>query len=289
MDRLTAERMFLMVVETGSFARAAERLRTGSGQASKLVQKLEADLGVKLLNRTTRALGLTEAGVAYAERLRGLIEALDDLTAEVQQAAVTPKGRLRLTAPLTFGTGRLAPILTDFAKLYPEISLEVQFTDRLVNLVEEGFDAAVRVGLSADTTLKSRRLCEARILTIAAPDYLARHGHPTSPKDLADHEAVIDLNLREPHSWRYHGGTVPVRGRLAFSNAQACLVAAEAGLGIVRSPDFVAAESLAAGRVVTLLEDYELPPSGIHFLYPADRRVTAKLRALIDHVAKALR
>lgn len=289
MDRLVAERMFLMVVETGSFARAAERLRTGSGQASKLVARLEADLGVKLLNRTTRALALTEAGATYAERLRGLVEALDDLTSEVQQAAVTPRGRLRLTAPLTFGTGRLAPILADFAAHFPEIALEVQFTDRLVNLVEEGFDAAVRVGLSADTTLKSRRLCEARIVTIAAPSYLAARGTPRVPADLAAHEAIIDLNLREPQSWRYHSGSVAVQGRVAFSNAAACLVAAEAGLGIVRSPDFVAAESLAAGRTIAILEPYELPPSGIHFLYPADRRVTAKLRALIDHVARALR
>ena len=288
MDRLTPERMFLMVVETGSFARAAERLGTGSGQASKLVQRLEAELGVKLLNRTTRALALTEAGQLYAERLRGLIEGFDDLAAEMHQAAVTPRGRLRLTAPLSFGTIRLAPILARFAAAYPDIALEVQFTDRVVNLVEEGFDAAIRIGLVLDGSLKARKLGEARIITIAAPAYLAAHGCPATPADLAAHEAIIDLNSREPRSWPFAAARVAVQGRLAFSNATACLAAAEAGIGITRIPEFVAAESLAAGRVVHILADHEAPLLGIHLLYPADRRATAKLRALIDFMVRAL-
>ena len=141
MNRLGPERMFLTVVETGSFAAAAARLGTGSGQASKLVARLEADLGVKLLNRTTRALSLTQAGQAYADRLRTLVEAWDDLQTEVQNAAVAPRGLIRLTAPLSFGTTRLAPLLARFATEFPEIALEVHFADRVVNLVEEGFDA----------------------------------------------------------------------------------------------------------------------------------------------------
>ena len=288
-DRLAPERMFLMVVETGSFARAAERLGTGSGQASKLVQKLESELGVKLLNRTTRALALTEAGQLYAERLRGVVEALDDMTAELQTAVLIPRGRLRLTAPLSFGTLRLAPILARFARDFPEIALEVQFTDRIVNLVEEGFDAAIRVGLVADTTLKARKLCEVRIVNIASPAYLAAHGRPERPSDLAQHEAIIDLNLREPRSWPFATGRIAVSGRLAFSNATACLACADAGLGITRTPEFVAAESVAAGRVEVVLADHEPPLLGVHLLYPADRRVTGKLRALIDFMVRSLR
>lgn len=288
-DRLAPERMFLMVVETGSFARAAERLGTGSGQASKLVQRLEAELGVKLLNRTTRALALTEAGQLYAERLRQVVEALDDVTAELQQAAIAPRGRLRLTAPLSFGTIRLAPLLAQFAQSYPDIALEVQFTDRVTNLVEEGFDAAIRIGHVSDSGLKSRKLGEAQIIALAAPAYLAAHGTPRKPQDLTAHEAVIDLNSREPRSWPFASERVLVQGRLAFSNATACLIAAEAGLGVTRIPEFVAADSIAAGRVIHLLSEYEAPLLGIHLLYPADRRVTAKLRALIDFMARALR
>lgn len=179
MDRLAAERMFVKVVETGGFATAAARLGTSSGQASKLVARLEADLGVKLLNRTTRALSLTEAGQAYADRLRGLIEAFDDLATEVQNAAVAPRGQVRLTAPLSFGTIRLAPLLARFAADYPDIGLDVQFTDRIVNLVDEGFDAAIRVGTPTDAALTGRRLCSAQVIVVAAPAYLDRHSTRT--------------------------------------------------------------------------------------------------------------
>ena len=289
MDRLGPERMFLTVVETGSFAVAAARLGTGSGQASKLVARLEADLGVKLLNRTTRALSLTQAGQAYAERLRALVEAWDDLETEVQNAAVSPRGLIRLTAPLSFGTTRLAPLLARFAAEFPEIGLEVHFADRVVNLVEEGFDAAIRVGTPTDTTLTGRKLCAARVLTLASPAYLASHGTPATPEDLAHHPCIIDLNFREPHRWPFRTGKVAVSGRLAFSNASACLAAAEAGLGIASVPDFVADVALGEGRVVPILTDFDPPPLGVFALYPSGRHLPAKVRVLVDFMAKALK
>ncbi len=289
MNRLGPERMFLTVVETGSFAAAAARLGTGSGQASKLVARLEADLGVKLLNRTTRALSLTQAGQAYADRLRTLVEAWDDLQTEVQNAAVAPRGLIRLTAPLSFGTTRLAPLLARFATEFPEIALEVHFADRVVNLVEEGFDAAIRVGTPTDTTLTGRKLCTARVLALAAPAYLATHGTPQTPQDLANHPCIIDLNFREPHRWPFRTGKVAVSGRLAFSNASACLAAAEAGLGIASVPDFVADAALADGRVVAILTDFDPPPLGVFALYPSGRHLPAKVRVLVDFMAKALR
>ena len=289
MNRLGPERMFLTVVETGSFAAAAARLGTGSGQASKLVARLEADLGVKLLNRTTRALSLTQAGQAYAGRLRALVEAWDDLQTEVQNAAVAPRGLIRLTAPLSFGTTRLAPLLARFATEFPEIALEVHFADRVVNLVEEGFDAAIRVGTPTDTTLTGRKLCTARVLALAAPAYLATHGTPQTPQDLANHPCIIDLNFREPHRWPFRTGKVAVSGRLAFSNASACLAAAEAGLGITSVPDFVADAALADGRVMAILTDFDPPPLGVFALYPSGRHLPAKVRVLVDFMAKALR
>lgn len=290
MDRLLAERMFVKVVETGSFAEAARRLRTSSGQASKLVARLESDLGVKLLHRTTRALSLTEAGQAYAERLRGLIEGFDDLEAEMRQAAVVPRGRLRLTAPLSFGTLRLAPMLARFAVLWPEIALDVQFTDRFVNLVDEGFDAAVRVGHAEDAALTGRRLGHAEMRVLAAPGYLAARGNPQDPAELARHDCILDTNMRDPGHWGFSGGRrVAVTGRLSMSNASACLAAAEAGLGIAYVPDFVSVEALAAGRVLPLLTGHLPPPMPIHLLWPGGRHVAPKLRALIDALVQEFR
>lgn len=289
MDRLAPERMFLTVVETGSFAAAAARLGTGSGQASKLVARLEADLGVKLLNRTTRALSLTQAGQAYADRLRALVEAWDDLETEVHNAAVSPRGLIRLTAPLSFGTTRLAPLLARFAAEFADIALEVHFADRVVNLVEEGFDAAIRVGTPTDTTLTGRKLGTARVLTLASPAYLASHRTLATPEDLANHSCIIDLNFREPHRWPFRTGKVSVSGRLAFSNASACLAAAEAGLGIASVPDFVADAALAEGRLVPILTDFDPPPLGVFALYPSGRHLPAKVRVLVDFMAGALK
>lgn len=290
MERLAAERMFVRVVETGSFAAAARRLGTSSGQASKLVARLEADLGVKLLNRTTRALSLTEAGQAYAERMRALLEGFDDLVTEVQNASAAPRGRIRLTAPLSFGTVRLAPVLARFARAYPEIALEVQFTDRIVNLVEEGFDAAVRVGRAMDGALVGRRLAGARMITVAAPAYLAARGTPETPHDLVGHDCILDMNNRDGAQWSYRDGLrVTVSGRLTFSNASACLSAVEEGLGIAVMPDFVATEALAAGRVREILADWSDMKLGIHVLWPGRRNLPRKLRVLVDFLAADLR
>lgn len=289
MDRLGPERMFLTVVETGSFAAAAVRLGTGSGQASKLVARLEADLGVKLLNRTTRALALTEAGESYAERLRTLIEGLDDLETEVQNSAVSLRGLIRLTAPLTFGTIRLAPVLVQFAKAYPDIGLEVHFSDRLVNLVEEGFDAAIRVGQPTDEALTGRKIGVAHMVTVASPGYLTAFGRPMVPADLTAHTCIIDLNRRDAYRWRFSDAKVAVTGRLLFSNATACLAAAEADLGIAMLPDFVAEVSVHERRVVPILEEFTNPPLGIHVLYPSGRHLPTKLRVMIDYMVQHLR
>ena len=290
MERFPAERMFLKVVETGSFAEAARQLRSSSGQASKLVARLEADLGVKLLNRSTRALALTEAGQAYAERLRGLVDAFDDLDAEMHEAAISPRGLLRLTAPLSLGTIRLAPMLAEFARAYPEIALDVQFTDRIVSLMDEGFDAAIRVGEPTDTALTGRRLGRVKTLALASPGYLAERGEPQRPADLVAHDCVIDTNRREPTKWTFPGGErVTVRGRLYLSNASACVAAAEAGLGIAYVPDFVATEAVATGAVRVVLAAHQVEPLPVSVLYPGGRHVPAKLRVLIDFLVRAFR
>lgn len=289
MPRLEPDRLFVTIVETGSLAAAARRLGMSSGQASKLLAKLEADLGVRLLNRTTRALSATEVGQAYYDRIRAILDDLDALDAQVMDRATTPRGRLKLTAPLTFGTLRLVPALNDFARLYPQIDLDVSFTDRMVNLVDEGFDAAIRAGRVADSTLIARKLCDMHTIIVASPDYLARNPEPAHPSDLTQHACIIDTNFRDPHLWRFRDGdttlTVPLSGRLSYSNAEACLRAAEAGLGIAHVPDFVAGPSLATGRTRALLASFADTPGGIFALYPPGRHLAAKVRVLVDFLA----
>jgi DNA-binding transcriptional LysR family regulator len=265
-------------------------LRTSSGQASKLVSKLEADLGVQLIKRTTRALSATEIGRAYYERMKGLLEEFDALDASVHNASGAPAGRLRLSAPLTFGTKQLASRLTAFAGKFPQIHLDVSFSDRIVNLIDEGFDAAIRIGKPADSSLIARRLCDVRFVTAAAPAYLAANGTPLTPDDITHHDCIIDSNFRDPSNWRFRTApesvvTVPVTGRLRFSNAEACLIAAEAGFGLARLPSFLAGEHFRAGTLHPLLCDMEDDPLGLYALYPPGRHLAAKVRALVDFLA----
>jgi DNA-binding transcriptional LysR family regulator len=294
MERFECERMFVAVLDAGSFAAAARRLGVSGGQASKLVSRLEAELGAQLVKRTTRALAATEAGRAYYERLKPLMEEYFALAAAVGDASAVPAGRLRLTAPLSFGASQLAAVLIAFAEKFPAIALDVSFSDRPANLVDEGFDAAVRIGAPADSSLIARRLCPMRIVVAAAPAYLAAHGAPEAPQDLARHACIIDSNFHEPLQWRFRdprGGALfqTVSGRLRFGNAEACVAAAEAGLGVARAPSFIAGARFRAKTLLPLLHAWEEEPYGVYALYPQFRHLALKVRALIDHMAEYFR
>jgi len=294
MDRLDCDRMFLAVIETGSFTAAAEKLGTRSGQASKLISRLETELGVRLLNRTTRSVAPTEAGRAYFDRLKPLVDELDTLDLDIRNISQSPRGRLRLTAPLTFGSLELAPALNAFAGLYPDIELDVSFSDRVVNVVDEGFDLAVRVGRPGDSSLIIRRLCAVRIVVVGAPSYLEQHDAPASPADLGQHACIIDTNFREPNRWPFKGETgevemVSVDGRIRYSNAEACVQAAELGLGFACVPAFVAGEALRSGRLIRLLPSFEPDPYDVHVLYPHSRHLAAKVRLLVDFLSERYR
>lgn len=295
MERLDCDRMFVAVLEAGSFAGAAERLGTSGGQASKLVSKLEADLGVQLIKRTTRALWPTEVGQAYYERIKALLGEFDALDASVRNASGAPTGRLRLTAPISFGTTQLTPVLIDFARAFPAIQLDVSFADRVVSLVDEGFDAAIRIGKPEDSSLIARKLCEVRIVLAAAPGYLKARGEPIVPMDLASHDCIIDTNFRDPYNWRFRMGkerqsvAFPVAGRLRFSNAEACLAAAQAGLGVARVPSFIAGAGFRSGSIRPLLRSVEDESLGLYALYPPGRHLALKVRVLIDFLAACYR
>lgn len=285
--------MFVAVMEAGSFARAAARLGVSPGQASKLVSRLESDLGVRLLNRTTRAVSATEVGRAYFERIRAVIEELDAVGEAVKNRSGSVAGRLRLTAPLSFGNAQLAPALIAFVQQFPDIHLDVSFTDRIVSLVDEGFDAAVRIGVPADASLVARKLCESRIVVVGAPAYLALRGEPQRPADLEGHDCIVDTNFRGRNNWAFRddGGavSVSVSSRLYLSSADACVMAAGAGLGITQVPAFVVGEQVRSGQLKPLLTRYELPPLPVQVMYPPGRHLALKVRVLVDFLAERFR
>lgn len=289
MDRFDEINAFAAVADARSFTRAARRLGVSSAQVSKLVARLENRLGARLLNRTTRDVSLTDTGRAYLERARTLLDDFDALEGLVRDQS-GPKGLLKVSAPMSFGTNQLTPALLDFAAAYPEVSLEVSQTDRMVNLVEEGFDVAVRIGQLPDSSLIARRLAPVRIVTCAAPAYLQAAGAPAEPQDLARHECIIDTNMREPFVWTFGQDGEPrearVHGRLRFAGADACVAAARRGLGIASTPAFAAADDLRDGRLIPLLCAYEPQLVFVHAVYPHARHLAAKVRVFVDFLAE---
>jgi DNA-binding transcriptional LysR family regulator len=288
MDRFDEINAFAAVADARSFTQGARRLGVSSAQVSKLVARLENRLGARLLNRTTRDVSLTDTGRAYLERARGLLEDFETLESSVRDQS-GPKGLLKISAPVSFGATQLTPALLDFAAAYPEVSLDVSSTDRMVNLVEEGFDVGVRIGELPDSSVIARKLAAVRMVTCASPGYLQAAGAPATPDDLARHEAILDNNMRDPTIWTYGGGVdrqeVRVHGRLKFGGADACVAAARRGLGITVTPAFAAADDLRAGRLTALLCAYEPQLIHVHAVYPHARHLAAKVRAFVDFLA----
>ena len=288
MDRFDEISAFAAVADARSFTQGARRLGVSGAQVSKLVARLENRLGARLLNRTTRDVSLTDTGRAYLERARVLLEDFETLEGSVRDQS-GPRGLLKVSAPVSFGASQLTPALLDFACAYRDVSLDVSSTDRMVNLVEEGFDVGVRIGQLADSSVIARKLAAVRIVTCAAPDYLARAGEPTTPADLGAHEAIIDTNARDPMVWRYgpmnDRHEVRVHGRMSFSGADACVAAARRGLGVTRTPAFAAAEDLRAGRLVPVLCAWEPDLIFVHAVYPHARHLAAKVRVFVDFLA----
>jgi len=285
MDRIEELRVFVTVADMRGFAQAGRRLSISPAQVSKLIAHLEDRLNCRLFNRTTRDVSLTDEGRALQARARMLVEEYDLLERSAQETA-KPRGVLKLSAPISFGQ-QLGPILLDFANLYPDVALDVSFTDRIVNLVEEGFDAAVRISSLADSSLIARKLANIQGATIAAPQYLAKRGTPRVPDDLPNHEAILDLNTADPYTWIFGAGSrrleVRVSGRLRFGNPYVSLAAARAGFGIARVPDFVAENDLKNGELIRLLERYELKaPVTMYIVYPHARHLASKVRVFVD-------
>lgn len=291
MDRFDSLHTFVAVVEAGSFSTAAVRLDRAKSAVSRQVAALEAHLGVQLLNRTTRRLSLTEAGREFHERAQRILADLDEAELSVAAEQTALRGRLRLAAPLSFGVLHLAPALDEFLLQHPELVLDLDLDDRRINLVEEGFDLALRIGELADSTLVARALAPIRMQLCASPEYLRRHGTPRTPQDLAFHAGLVYGNVPEAQQWRFvdvagkvHSVKVPAR--LRANNGDILIRAAVEGIGVVVSPTFIAHRALAAGELVPLLPEYQAPGTSAYAVYPSRRHLPQRVRVLIDFLAQ---
>lgn len=287
MDRFQAITAFARVVEAGSFARAAARLDVSVSSVSRQVAELEAHLDARLLNRTTRRLSLTEAGQAFFERCVQLLADLDEAEVAVTAASVVPRGTLRLTCSATFGARHLAPAIAAFAAAHPQIAFDVALSERVVDLVEEGFDLAVRIGDTGGQNVVARKLGTTRLVWCAAPAYLERHGEPRKPDELAHHACLTYEYAPTRNTWTFRDRdgverSVRIGGPVHASNARFLVALASAGVGIAREPDFVVAPDVRAGRLVPILRAFESPPLGIYAVYPSRRHLSAKVRTFAD-------
>lgn len=287
MDRFQAITVFTKVVETGSFVGAAERLGVSVSAVSRHVAELEAHLDVRLLNRTTRRLSLTESGTAFYQHCVQLLADLDEAEQSAAASAITPRGTLRLSASVTFGERHLAPAIAAFIERYPDMRFDVELSDRAVDLVEEGFDAALRIGAIGSQNLVGRPVGQTRLVCSAAPAYLERRGEPKQPEELAGHECLTYEYASQRNTWSFRDRDgsmrqVKVSGSVHANSGRFLEALAVEGRGIAYEPDFICGPDIRAGRLVAILLDFQLPPATIQLVYPSRRHLSAKVRAFAD-------
>jgi DNA-binding transcriptional LysR family regulator len=283
-DRFQALTAFAKVVENGSFARAAERLNVSVSSVSRMVSELEAHLDARLLNRTTRRLSLTESGRAFYERCVQLLVDLEEAEEVASAGTTRPRGTLRLTCGTTFGVRHLSPAIAEFVAIHPEMRFDVELSDRAVDLVDEGFDAALRIGKIGSQQLVGRKIGETRLVCCAAPAYLERHGVPRTPEDLAAHVCLTYEYSPQKNLWLFQDGSgrdrsVRVDGPVHANNGRFLVALAVAGVAVTIEPDFIVGPEVRAGRLVPLLRAFEAAPSNIYLAYPSRRHLSAKVRA----------
>lgn len=289
MDRLTSMRVFTSVVENSGFSAASEKLGLSRAAVSKHIAQLEMHLGGRLLNRTTRRMSLTGVGRVYYTSCKQILEDIDAAECVVSGLSNAPRGVLRINAPMSFGSRRIAPLLARFNTLYPAVEVDLSLNDRLVDVVEEGYDLVIRIAELADSNLIARRLAPSHQLLCASPGYLQAHGIPQHPQDLARHACLRYSYSRHTDEWLLQGPAgeqrVRISGPLRSNNGDALCCAAEQGQGIALLPTFIAGDAIRAGRLQCVLPEYRPPVTGIHAIYPSSRHLSAKVRAFIDFLA----
>ncbi len=293
MDRFRGVNEFVAVVEAGSFVKAGETLGVSKAAVSRAVLDLEARVGARLMHRTTRRLSLTEDGRAYFERCRQALDELAVADAEVGHRSSAATGLIKVNAPQSFGVVHLSPRWSAFLDAHPGARLDITLSDRLVDLVEEGFDMAIRIARLRDSSLVSRRLAGARMVMCATPQYLARHGMPGRLEDIARHEVIGYTYWSGGDTWRFATDSgdreVATRPRLRANSGDTCRAVALSHGGIVLQPSFLVGEDLAEGRLVEVLPQYHGPELGIYAVYPTRRQLPARVRILIDYLAESFR
>jgi DNA-binding transcriptional LysR family regulator len=292
MDRLDAMHLFVRVAELGSFSAVAQQLGVARSVVTRQVAALETHLGVKLMARSTRRLALTSAGTAYLEKCRVILNLVEAAETDVAEERLIPRGNIRISLPLSFGLKRLAPLLLDFSQRYPEVSLDMDYSDRRVKLIEEGIDLSIRITRRLEPGDVARKIGTGRMLALAAPDYLARHGRPQHPSELAHHECLGYTAGGAGQNWQFmvdgQLASFPVRSRINANNGEVLTEAAAQGLGITLQPDFIADSFLAAGRVEAILTDFPVPELGIYAMLPSNRHVPYRVRVLMDFLAASV-
>lgn len=293
MDKLRAMTTFVRIVETGSLTAAADRLGTSPTSVVRSLSALERALGVRLLNRTTRRMALTDEGRDYFERCRHLLIDVEEAEAALLARQVKPAGRLVITAPVMFGRLHVGPVVTDFLAAYPEVRIDLILLDRVVDLIDEGIDLAVRIGMLPESSLVAIPLGTTRRIICASPDYLARHGQPENPADLQNHRAIRMTGSSLEPDWVFHEAgrsqRVVVPTILTSNHIDFAIDACVMGAGCGRFLAYQVHEQLAAGKLVRLLPDYEAPPLPVNFAYPHARLLSSRVRAFIDRAAPLLR
>jgi len=290
MDRFQAIRAFVQVVESKSFVRAAERLHLSTTAVSRQVAELEAHLQTRLLQRTTRRISLTETGRAFYERCGQILSELDEAESEAAQEMAEPRGTIRLTTSINFGMRQVTPAIASFLLRYAQVKFDVSLSDRIVDIVEEGFDLAIRVGATGAENLVARKLGETRLVACASPGYLSRHGAPASPEDLSRHNCLTyEYALRDTWTFRDGAGRerdVRVGGSLNSNNGDLNAAAAMHGVGIALEPDFIVATHLKSGNLVSVLDAFKAPVTPIYAIYPSRRFLPLKIRSFVDFLVQ---
>ncbi|EOW6612500.1 LysR substrate-binding domain-containing protein [Vibrio fluvialis] len=279
---------FVAVAETGSFTQAAKRLVTSVANVSRRIALLEERLGVKLLLRTTRKVSLTEAGQVYYQQCRALLEGLEQAELTVTQMQQTPRGKLKVTAPVTYGEQKIAPLLNDFLLQHPKLELELVLTNQKLDLIEQGVDVAVRLGQLDDSSFIARRLSNRHLYVCATTDYLAQCGTPHTLSELTKHSCLVGTY----DHWRFkenqQSRSIRVKGRLSCSSGVVLLDAVLKGMGLAQLPDYYVEEYLLSGRLVEVLPSYRDDREGVWALYPQNRHLSPKVRLLVDYLAQHL-
>ncbi|NUU02956.1 LysR family transcriptional regulator [Herbaspirillum robiniae] len=291
MNKLREIECFVAVAELGSFVKAADALGISKAAVSRTVLELEARLGSRLMQRTTRRLSLTEAGTLYLERCKQIVAALEEADDLLSAGAANPTGLLRINAPLTFGVLHLAPLWPMFLERHPGVALDITLSDRIVDIIDEGYDMAIRIARLSDSTLVHRKLTTTNLQVCASPAYLEKHGTPMHPHELAQHQAICYSYNASKDDWQFTGPEGPVNvkvnSRMHVNNGDSCVEAALGGIGVTRQPTFMIDRHLRSGQLVPILTDYTSPELGIYAVYPSRAHLPAKVRAMLDFLSEA--